>query len=349
MKKRNAFTLLELLAVIIVLAIISLIATPIVINVVKSAKKSSAIESVTNYVRAVDMAISMSKIDKNRIPNGEYQINSDGNLCLNDDCSKVLEIETKGNRPTNGKLIVSNGEVDSNSIVMMNDYTISYNPTSEKYEVLKINFNNGQEVYFDVSTGKKCSNYQSNNSRSEYDGINQTASNQNSCLKFYAFNDTEDNTINLFLDHSIKDSVMWNPSGNNQTGPTTVLETLNSATSSWKGTEEPKNYSLDQSNQASKSKYTIDYSGYKARLISAEEIAQIVGNDKFDVKTAIVRFYYEDYTDNYSWLAHTWTSSALASGDIGAWVVNDIYLGGDRVEASHAIRPVITVLKFKLI
>ena len=41
MKNKKGFTLIELLAVIIILAVIALIATPIVLNVIESARKSA--------------------------------------------------------------------------------------------------------------------------------------------------------------------------------------------------------------------------------------------------------------------------------------------------------------------
>lgn len=52
MKRRNGFTLIELLAVIIILAVIALIATPIVLNVVDSAKKSAAESSAKGFADA---------------------------------------------------------------------------------------------------------------------------------------------------------------------------------------------------------------------------------------------------------------------------------------------------------
>ena len=56
MKKENAFTLIELLAVIVVLAIIALIATPIVMNTIKNAKKGAAERSADSYIRQVETA-----------------------------------------------------------------------------------------------------------------------------------------------------------------------------------------------------------------------------------------------------------------------------------------------------
>ena len=50
-KKRNGFTLVELLAIIVVLAVTALISTPIVINIINTAKKQSAVLSSNDYIK----------------------------------------------------------------------------------------------------------------------------------------------------------------------------------------------------------------------------------------------------------------------------------------------------------
>lgn len=54
--KNKGFTLVELLAVIIILAVITLIATPIVIDVIEKAQKSSAESSIAGYADAAKLA-----------------------------------------------------------------------------------------------------------------------------------------------------------------------------------------------------------------------------------------------------------------------------------------------------
>ena len=56
--KKNGFTLIELLAVIIILAVIALIATPIVLNVVDSAKESARKSSVAGFADAMKLGVS---------------------------------------------------------------------------------------------------------------------------------------------------------------------------------------------------------------------------------------------------------------------------------------------------
>ena len=51
--KDKAFTLVELIAVLVILAIISLILTPVVLNTVKKAKDSANKRSVDAYGRSI--------------------------------------------------------------------------------------------------------------------------------------------------------------------------------------------------------------------------------------------------------------------------------------------------------
>ena len=65
MRKKNAFTLIELLAVIVVLAIIALIATPIVMKTIKNAKKGAAERSADSYIKQVEVAVATERLSGN--------------------------------------------------------------------------------------------------------------------------------------------------------------------------------------------------------------------------------------------------------------------------------------------
>ncbi len=54
---KNGFTLVELLAVIVILAIIALIATPIVLSIIDDTKKSSMLRSAEMYLNGVENSI----------------------------------------------------------------------------------------------------------------------------------------------------------------------------------------------------------------------------------------------------------------------------------------------------
>ncbi len=384
--KKKGFTLIELLAVIVVLAIIALIATPIVMNTIKSAKKGAAERSADSYIGAVETAVATAKLDGKDIPDGTYQIDSDGNLTGEGLPDGKLTIDMKGNKPTGGTITIKNGQVTNDSEMTIGDYDVKYNEDNNKYEATKLKtYINGEVVYFNVTTGEKCTS-------SDYTETQSNTGTNRGCMKFYAFNDDGGNTVNLILDHNTTATVAWNSSNSNTNGPKEVLEQLKKDTESWEGTITPANYTMDQTGQPSNAKYTIDYSSYKARLITANEIAKITGNTSWNEKTASNIFYFDTNTStisstcakgntsgcSYRWLydrsstycttygclnnadsAMTgigyWTASSHV-GYVGtisnrAWYVNcraHANYGGVFDSSSLGVRPVIEVLKSKL-
>ena len=395
MKKRG-FTLIELLAVIVVLAIIALIATPIVMNTIKKSQKGAAERSADGYVKQVEVAAAEERLSKNEVLEGEYQITSDGNLCRDKSAScsdeEKIKIEMSGTKPTSGKIKITNGSVDqSSSSMTIGDYTVSYNSTKKTYEATEKGsttpdtpqptktYTNGEVVYFNVDNGTKCSNYTETQSNT---GVKR------GCMKFYAFNDDGKDTVNLILDHNTTALVAWNSSGSNASGPKEVLTQLNDDTKTWVGTEPPSNYTMDQTGQTSNAKYTIDYSSYKARLITANEIAQITGNTGWNEKIANSYYYLDSKTTTasdtckegnisgckYGWLYDRtsanctkygclnssgkfifttgyWTASSRADDSNSAWGVSDnASVNSNDVYDStfNGVRPVITILKSKL-
>ena len=66
MKKNSnkAFTLIELLAVIVILAIIALIATPIVLNIINDTKQSAILRSADFYIDALENEIMLENMNQ---------------------------------------------------------------------------------------------------------------------------------------------------------------------------------------------------------------------------------------------------------------------------------------------
>ena len=114
-KKINAFTLIELIAVLVILAVISLIVAPLLLNTIRRVKDVANKRSVDGYGRAVEYAMA------------DYQL---VHLAYPDNFDK-LEIEYKGNKvecktnrinpdysiylsecKVNGKLVKDDKEID---------------------------------------------------------------------------------------------------------------------------------------------------------------------------------------------------------------------------------------------
>ena len=365
--KRNGFTLIELLAVIVILAIIALIATPIVLDIIDDSKESSIKRSIELYGGAVENAVAKAQLNGQAIPSGKYTTEDGKTLTQGD---TTLKVDYNGAKTVCDVYISSEGTVSLKKC-NVSDKTIEYTYGNKIYE-------NGDVVYFDVTTGKTCNNYTEENSNTGYNGINGTG-NQNSCLKFYAFNDFGNDKLNLILDHNTTATIAWNSSASNVNGPSEeFLNKLNEDTKDWIGTEAPINYTMDQTGQASGAKYTIDYSTYKARLITANEIATITGNTTFNETTAsYYHWYYFDTKSqtksttgfNYGWLydrtstncteygclnnsdqttSGYWTASSIADNTHHAWFVTcsgSVFRNTVAFSDQFGVRPVITISK----
>lgn len=75
---KKGFTLIELLAVIVILAIIALIVTPVVSNIISSARKAANARSVEGHVKNIEYAIIQKAFEAGTGELGIYDdINSD--------------------------------------------------------------------------------------------------------------------------------------------------------------------------------------------------------------------------------------------------------------------------------
>lgn len=56
-KKNKAFTLIELIAVIVIMAVVALVVAPLILNTIRNAKDSVNRRSIDGYGRAIDLAM----------------------------------------------------------------------------------------------------------------------------------------------------------------------------------------------------------------------------------------------------------------------------------------------------
>lgn len=111
---RKGFTLLELLAVILVLSMIALIAIPAVTKVIDQSRKGATETTVLNFIKAVNDKIGTSRLDSDK---------------SNDILDGILDVSTidlhmEGKVPTSGTVTVSGGAVVS-ADVELNGYSVS--------------------------------------------------------------------------------------------------------------------------------------------------------------------------------------------------------------------------------
>lgn len=99
MNKKKAFTLIELIAVLVILAIIALIVTPLVMNLVKKAKVSADKRSVEGYGKAVELAFATSRLDGKKVKTDRYHSTKDtnGKVIYDYDENEIYNVEYDGN------------------------------------------------------------------------------------------------------------------------------------------------------------------------------------------------------------------------------------------------------------
>ena len=123
--KKNAFTLIELLSVIVILAIIALIATPIVVNIINDSKENSLKRSIDLYMNSVKTSVTKESMNPN-FPKGEItctilneksegtQYDKNDLICIednNENISSYVKIDIKGETPINGEIKMNNGRI----------------------------------------------------------------------------------------------------------------------------------------------------------------------------------------------------------------------------------------------
>lgn len=235
-----------------------------------------------------------------------------------------------------------------------------------------------QTVYYDPINTVKCkiatdnsdtTGYISSNSTKGYTGIipNPNTNNQTTCLEWYAYSQFELNGktyVNMILDHNINTKyVEWisnsdylNPPSNlgvsydnnsvfsttrnNSKGPLTALAYIKNNLNHWKTNVIGNTYTVETTN----SKYTINYNGYTARLITTEEVLSITNKtiDEIIANRKIPSWLNRNLDTT---LAGYWTSTATNDTANEVWAVYNVtYFAKHDVNNQYrGIRPVITV------
>ena len=253
---------------------------------------------------------------------------------------------------------ISDGEVVS-GYFMIDGYEMIYGGKEfiiGDYEGIFRKFEDGEEVYFDPTTGTMCE---------EEDAVS-TTNTKNGCMKWYAFlNEDGEETVNLLLDHNTTATCAWNSSGVNDT-MVEVLIQLEEDVKSWKSSVNGT-----------------------ARLIQANEVAEIAGLDTFDSTTSTLKrvFLATGTTSQsttcqpgnttecvYTWIYDRtatecsnygcannaddimtgfgyWTSSKVANNTYRAWLVSwggNLGRNQEKDPTNMGVRPVITISKVLL-
>ena len=148
--KKKAFTLIELLAVIIILAVIALIATPVVLNVIENAKEEAFKDSIYGAIDAakyyyyenpdtIQVSVKDLKLNGKQFKEGTINISSEGfevvNITDGDYCGNTVDKEVKVVKG-NCNLEIGEGSIT----VLLKDIGINYLTVEVKADNFKQNY-----------------------------------------------------------------------------------------------------------------------------------------------------------------------------------------------------------------
>jgi len=358
MKNSKGFTLAELLGVLTLLAIIALITVPLVNKYIANSRQKAYDAEMITLKKAAQQWLVKNSASVQWDEYGYYALNLDVLKQSEFLSDEAIYNPLNPNEQITGCVMINNNK---------GKYSYEYNSTcSVRFPI----YANGTAVYFNPVTGSICTSGEAVS----------TTGTKTGCMKWYTFNDVGESSpiINLILDHNTTTSVMWYPTTSNVSGPTNVLTQLQTDTNSWTGVPtRTDSYSLSNGSAS----YTINYSSYKARLISAADIATISGNTSFvEATTPYTSWFYLDSNNlnqtatstgasKYDWLFDYtngctsygcniadssnygyWTSTAVYNNTTGAWIMDrDGSLGNRNTnDTTIGIRPVITIPKSTL-
>ena len=134
--KKKAFTLIELIAVLVIFAILALIVTPLVMNIIKKVRISADKRSVDAYGRSIELAVGKYLLDESKFPNSvdelNYEYKGDEVVCLTTQINPDGTVYLKDCK-------VKNRNVD--------DYTYGRDKMPKLYKAGEIVEYNGNEYY----------------------------------------------------------------------------------------------------------------------------------------------------------------------------------------------------------
>lgn len=223
---KNGFTLVELLAVMIILSIIALIAIPAILGIIDESNNKLNLKNVQLYINAVEKEVLEQNLNETFKPD-VCSINSNGDLVCN---NNVLKINAKGKKPTNGKIVFSLREVNY-AILEYEDKEYYFTPSGNVIEGKICELIDGEP-------NEIGSKYQCKVKDDMEEGFEEG-------YYFYVLSHNEDGTTNLIMDRNIcsdgtfatEDNacfVSWHAEeDDSSSGPVSAMSYLNDATSSW--------------------------------------------------------------------------------------------------------------------
>ena len=126
----KGLTLIELLAVIVILGIIALIVVPNVLRIVNNSRKDSAVVSAKGYIESVKASI-VQQIGTKKFKASSCDVIEQGNLSCDD--GNTYEIYAENKKPESGTIYFNNKTVVNISNLKFGKYFINMDVGGEYY------------------------------------------------------------------------------------------------------------------------------------------------------------------------------------------------------------------------
>lgn len=126
---KKGFTLVELLAVIVILAVIALIATPMIMGIIDKARKGALKETVHAYIESIQNTVAIKSMETSESYRGTTcRLSKEMMICDNE---SDFEIKIKGEKLDTLNIVFSNNEIIEKAQFKKGNYCGNYKKNSE--------------------------------------------------------------------------------------------------------------------------------------------------------------------------------------------------------------------------
>ena len=341
MKKKNAFTLIELIAVLVILAVIALIVTPLVMNVVKKAKISADRRSVDGYGKAIETAIAEYLVDTGKPPKKikDLDIKYTGNevICETRVLNKDKTVFLTG-CSVNGREVKDDKTDDGY-------YHYGKLSSFEEYKVGDEVVYNGMEFYV-IADSDQNQDYVTL-LKAESLTVDELNTYGVGHVNMYVTKDTSASYYQTAYDQNGYGGMSYYSSttcGYDETGTYSSTDCTNDYNKS------DIKYVVDAWSTAkfAENALTKDSLGYKARLLTLEELATNLGYEFEDRATAL----YLSPETTPSWVYNSqysyWTMSPYRDSNKEVWCIGNTGIVNGYGNYFVVVRPVVNLKKIAI-